>query len=82
MGNMEPTINSIVISEIKKNLKEIGNLTLDLCGSQNSNPKTRDKAQKINKLAHQMYELVLMEENSRRKELTMPCFEGDGVSQV
>lgn len=82
MENMEPTINSIVISEIKKNLKEIGNLTLDLCGSQNPNPETRDKAQKINKLAHQMYELILMEENSTRQELTMSCFEGDGVSQT
>tara|TARA_R100000152_G_C6752485_1_gene176185 strand:+ start:373 stop:612 length:240 start_codon:yes stop_codon:yes gene_type:complete len=79
---MEPTLNSIAISSLKSDLKEIGDLTVGLCGSSNPDPKIRSNAQKINKLAHQMYELVLMEENSRRKELTMPCFEGDGVSQV
>ena len=78
---MEPTINSIVISEIKKNLKEIGNLTLDLCGSQNPSPEARDKAQKINKLAHEMYELIWLEENSQKQEVTINSLKEAGVNQ-
>jgi hypothetical protein len=78
---MEPTINGIVVSEIKKNLKEIGNLTLDLCGSQNPNPETRTKAQEINKLAHEMYELIWLEENSHKQEVSMKSLKEAGVNQ-
>jgi hypothetical protein len=78
---MEPTINGIVISELKKNLKEIGNITLSLCGSQNPNPDTRDKAQKINKLAHEMYELIWLEENSQKQEVTMNSLKEAGVNR-
>ena len=78
---MEPTINGIVISELKKNLKEIGNITLSLCGSQSPNPETRDKAQKINKLAHEMYELIWLEENSQKQEVTMNSLKEAGVNR-
>ena len=76
---MEPTINGIVISELKKNLKEIGNITLSLCGSQNSNLEARTKAQKINKLAHEMYELIWLEENSQKREVTINSLKETGV---
>lgn len=79
---MEPTINGIVISELKKNLKEIGNITLSLCGSQNPNPDTRDKAQKINKLAHEMYELIWLEENSQKREVTINSLKETGVNRL
>ena len=78
---MEPTINGIVISELKKNLKEIGNITLSLCGSQNSNPEARTKAQKINKLAHEMYELIWLEENSQKREVTINSLKEAGVNR-
>ena len=78
---MEPTINGIVISELKKNLKEIGNITLSLCGSQNPNPEARDKAQKINKLAHEMYELIWLEENSQKREVTINSLKETGVNR-
>lgn len=78
---MEPTINGIVISELKKNLKEIGNITLSLCGSQNSNLEARTKAQKINKLAHEMYELIWLEENSQKREVTINSLKETGVNR-
>ena len=78
---MEPTINGIVISELKKNLKEIGNITLSLCGSQNSNLEARTKAQKINKLAHEMYELIWLEENSQKREITINSLKETGVNR-
>ena len=79
---MEPTINSIVISELKKNLKEVGNLTVDLCGNGNPDPEIRDKAQAINKLAHQMYELVWLEENSHKKQMDMETLSEKGVPKM
>ena len=78
---MEPTINGIVISELKKNLKEIGNITLSLCGSQNSNLEARTKAQKINKLDHEMYELIWLEENSQKREVTINSLKETGVNR-
>ena len=78
---MEPTINGIVISELKKNLKEIGNITLSLSGSQNSNLEARTKAQKINKLAHEMYELIWLEENSLKEEVSMNSLKEAGVER-
>ena len=78
---MEPTINGIVISELKKNLKEIGNITLSLCGSQNPNPEARTQAQKINKLAHEMYELIWLEENSQKREVTINSLKEAGVNR-
>ena len=79
---MEPTINNIVISSLKENLKNIGDLTIDLCGSSNPDPDSRAKARKINKLAHDMYELVLMEENSKKAELDLSCFNGPSVKRA
>ena len=45
---MKPTLDSIAVAKLKENLKEVGNLTLNLCGSSSSDPEVRDKAQKIN----------------------------------
>ena len=79
---MEPTLDSIAGSSLKNNLKKIGDLTVKLCGSSNPNPDVRAKAQKINKLAHEMYELLIMEENSRRSRLNMSCFNEAGIKRV
>ena len=79
---MEPTIDSLVISELKKNLKEIGNLTVDLCGNRNPDPEVRGKAQAINKLAHQMYELVWLGENSHKKQMDMRTLSEKGVPKT
>ncbi len=78
---MEPTLDNIVISSLKKNLKEIGNLTVGLCGSSNPDIETRNKAQKINKLAHEMYELIWMEENSQKREVSMNSLKEFGVKR-
>ena len=79
---MEPTIDSIVIFELKKNLKEVGNLTVDLCENRNIDPEIRDKAQAINKLAHKMYELVWLEENSHKKQMDMGTLSEKGVPKT
>ncbi len=79
---MEPTLNSIVVSNLKENLKAIGDLTIDLCGSSNPDIETKTKAQKINKLAHDMYELILMDENAKKNKLSLSCFEGLGVKKA
>ena len=79
---MEPNLNSIAVSSLKENLKKIGDLTIDLCGSSNPDLNSRAKARKINKLAHDMYELVLMEENSKKDSLNLSCFNESGVSRA
>ena len=79
---MEPTLDSIAVSSLKNNLKKIGDLTVNLCGSSSPNPDVRTKAQKINKLAHEMYELLIMEENSRKSRLNMSCFNEAGIKRT
>lgn len=76
---MKPTLDSVAVAKLKENLKEVGNLTLNLCGSGSPDPEVRDKAQKINKLAHEMYELILLEENSRKHSIEMQDLEEEGV---
>ena len=76
---MKPTLDSIAVAKLKENLKEVGNLTLNLCGSSSPDPEVRDKAQKINKLAHEMYELILLEENSCKHSIEMQDLEEEGV---
>ena len=74
--NMEP-FDKNLISIIKKNLKEIGELTLPLC--RNDDSHTEDVARDINKLAHDTYELIWLAENSIKKEIDMKTLKEKGV---
>ena len=51
---MKPTLDNTVISSLKADLKTIGDLTVDLCGSSNQDIRLREKAREINKLAFDM----------------------------
>ena len=74
--SMEP-FDTKIISIIKKNLKEIGELTLPLC--RNDDSHTEDVARDINKLAHDTYELIWLAENSIKKEIDMKTLKEKGV---
>ena len=76
---MKPKLSKLAVATLKENLKELGNLTLELCGSKNPDPETRDQARKINKLAHEMYELIWMEESSNKESLSMNDLKEEGV---
>ena len=77
MKNMEP-LDKNIISIIKKNLKEIGELSLPLCRDDDSN--TEDVARNINKIAHDTYELIWLAENSYKKAINMKDLNEAGVS--
>ena len=74
---MEP-FDKNIISIIKKNLKEIGNLSLPLCG--HSDSKTEDTARGINKIAHDTYELIWLAESSY-KNVNMETLSEEGVKR-
>jgi hypothetical protein len=65
---------------VKKNLKQIGELSLPICRHDDSD--TEDVARKINKLAHDTYELIWLVENSSKKEITMTDLKEKGVEVV
>tara|TARA_Y100000310_G_C20389329_1_gene671999 strand:+ start:535 stop:780 length:246 start_codon:yes stop_codon:yes gene_type:complete len=74
---MEP-FDKNLISEVKKNLKKIGQLSLPLCRNEKDSSR-EDIARNINKLAHETYELLWLHENSNREGVIMDTLREKGV---
>ena len=72
------TYDKNLISQVKKNLKEIGRLSLPLCRN-DEDSKMEDVARSINKLAHETFELIWLAENYDKKTVTMQALEEQGV---
>ena len=75
---MEPYDKNL-ISLVKKNLKQIGSLSLPLC--RDNEGGIEDAARNINKIAHESYELIWLAENSAEKEISMKSLNEKGVTK-
>jgi hypothetical protein len=73
---MEP-FDKNIISIIKKNLKKIGKLSVPLCQNKDSNAE--DIARAINKIAHDTYEVIWLEEHSYKEGVSMRELKEEGV---